>query len=357
MTARVTLALGYDVVIAPSLDGLGQELARLGAPGRAVVVTDENVARLHLDRAIRAMPGWQTRTIVVPAGEERKTPATWLEVVEGIVAAGADRATPVLALGGGVVGDLAGFAAASVLRGLPFVQVPTTLLAMVDASVGGKTGVNLPAGKNLLGAFHQPRLVWAAADTLRTLPGEEFRCGLGEVVKHAVIDGEGAMSAVEGGADGLRDREEAAIAAVVEHSVRLKARIVEEDPFERGRRAVLNLGHTLGHAVEAVAGYGAIPHGEAVAIGLVGEARWTGGLPGADSELADRVAGLYARLGVATRAPRLDREALVRAVGFDKKRSRAMVTLAAPFGVGDVRLHALPLASVPDLVAALYPDA
>lgn len=285
----------YDVVIG---DGLlaraGAQLAPVLASRRCVVVTDEAVAALHLPALLHGLAeaGIEARTITVPPGEASKSLAQYGRVVEGLLAAGVDRRTAVLALGGGVVGDLAGFAAATTLRGLPFVQVPTTLLAQVDSSVGGKTGVNTAHGKNLVGAFHQPRLVLADTGVLATLPGRELRAGYAEVVKAGLIGDAGFYAWCEGhaaallgagagangagagggaagtGAAGGRE----ALAEAVLRACAFKAAVVGEDEREEaaeGGRALLNLGHTFGHALEAEMGYdGRLLHGEAVAAGL-----------------------------------------------------------------------------------------
>lgn len=364
---ELRLSLGYSVVVAPDFGGLGQAVSRalasdasgVAARGRrCVVVTNEMVDSLHGDacRHALAAAGWTPRTIHIPEGESNKNIHTWVELVEAVLALGVDRTTPLLALGGGVVGDIAGFAAATALRGIPLVQVPTTLLAMVDASVGGKTGVNAALGKNLIGAFHQPSLVWAPLGALSTLPLSEIRCGLGEVVKHAIIDGEEALAMLERDAPLLASAEPEALARVVSHSVRTKARIVESDPMERGMRAVLNLGHTVGHAVEAVAGFGNVRHGEAVALGILAEARWAARhLPGADTTLAPRLCSLFGAIGLPLAPPSgLNPAALVAAVGFDKKRAHAMVLVAVPLAVGEVRIHPLPLSACDGLIQALW---
>lgn len=347
----------YPVVLAPDLTGLGTALAEVLPVGRCALVTNDVVGPLHADAALAALrgTGWDPARIALANGEHHKNAATWLGLVDALLDAGVDRRTPVLALGGGVTGDMVGFAAASTLRGVPFVQVPTTLLAMVDASVGGKTGVNTRHGKNLLGAFWQPRLVYAPFASLRTLSDPELRCGLGEVVKHAVIAGEEAFAACEHHAPALVARDETALARVVRDSVRTKARVVEADPRESGLRAILNLGHTVGHAVESVAGYGALRHGEAVALGLVAIARfarsrgWT-----TDPALPDRLERLLDALGLPVCLPLdLDPEALAAAVFFDKKRTRGSITIAVPVALGRVDLRPLGVEEVPDLIRHL----
>jgi 3-dehydroquinate synthase len=347
----------YEVHLTGALSGLGAALAEVSAPGPCVLVTNPVVAPLHAEAAEAALraAGFAPVRVLVPDGEARKDLAAWSALVEDLLAAGADRRTPVLALGGGVTGDLTGFAAATTLRGLPFVQVPTTLLAMVDSSVGGKTGVNTARGKNLVGAFHPPVLVYAAFETLATLDDAELRCGLGEVVKHAVIAGDDALRACEDAAEALRARDPDALRAVVADAVRVKASIVAEDPYERGRRAILNLGHTVGHALETVCGYGALRHGEAVAIGLLAEARWAAraGLL-RDPALPDRIAALLGRLGLPTVPPQtLSLDALVRAAGFDKKRERGTLRVIVPIAPGAVEPRSVEAAEVPGLFASL----
>jgi 3-dehydroquinate synthase len=347
----------YEVVLADSFAGLGAELGRIFPVGRCALVTNDVVGPLHgaaLEAEV-ASAGWAPTRITLPDGEDHKDVSTWSGCVDALLDARVDRKTPVLALGGGVTGDMVGFAAASVLRGVPFVQVPTTLLAMVDASVGGKTGVNTRQGKNLLGAFWQPRLVWAAQASLRTLPDDEMRCGLGEVVKHAILADEAALARCESLAPRLVAREPGALAQVVADSVRCKAAVVMADPRESGVRATLNLGHTMAHVIEAVAGYGRVRHGEAVALGLVAILRFSrhrGWLR--DPGLVERVERLLAALGLPERIPPdLADDALIAAAGFDKKRTRGMLTLAVPVEVGNVDLRSLPMEEVGELVACL----
>lgn len=351
---------GYEVVLADDFVGIGDALSALLPRGRCVVVTNPIVGPLHASGLLDALTsaGWDPVAVEVADGEHAKHLDTWRSLVDALLDARVDRRTPVLALGGGVTGDLVGFAAATVLRGVPFVQVPTTLLAMVDASVGGKTGVNTRQGKNLVGAFHQPSLVWAPFHTLGTLPDDELRCGLGEVVKHAVIAGEDALVACEALAPALVGLEPAALRRVVADSVRTKAAIVADDPLEQGSRALLNLGHTLGHALEQVCGYGVLRHGEAVALGLLAMTRWvaaTGELEQPD--LPARLERLLGALDLPTVPPTgLDPAALARAVGFDKKRARGRLRVILPLAPGRVVLHDLAPEQIPALVATLFPD-
>lgn len=353
--AQVRVPLGaqaYDVVVADGFAGLGEAVRGVTGAKRALLVTDDRVGPLWADAAREALAagGVEADVLVVPAGEAHKNVETWWSIVDGALRRGVRRSTPLVALGGGVVGDLVGFAAATILRGLPFVQVPTTLLAMVDSSVGGKTGFDHPLGKNLVGAFWQPRLVWAALETLGTLPDDELRSGLGEVVKTALLaDATLTGRLLQRGGDVLATVADAA--DVVARCVSAKAAVVAADEREGGARASLNAGHTVGHAIEQVAGFGAIPHGEAVAIGLVAETRWAEreGLVAAPG-LAEQVHGLVARLGLATEVPDLDREALVAAMRLDKKGGGDTLVLPVIEAVAAWRLVDLPLGRLPELL-------
>lgn len=354
----LALTLGYDVVLASALVGLRVRMESLGLV-RAVVVTNPVVRALHGEALANELGELVADWIVLPDGESFKTLASWEIAVSGILASRPDRNTAVVAFGGGVVGDVAGFAAAATLRGLPLVQLPTTLLAMVDSSVGGKTGVNVPEGKNLVGAFHQPRLVWAAMHTLATLPARELRCGFGEILKHAVLESESAIAALEQAAPRIASGDPEALLAAVARSVRLKAAIVDQDPDERGVRATLNLGHTLGHAVERVAGYGAWSHGDAVALGVVAICRYAEQHGHSTTAgLSARVTALALALGLPTRMPdQFDSDALVEAMGFDKKRERGMVRLVIPQSAGHVQLVPVGRADLLELCAAARGDA
>ena len=312
---------GYSVVVgAGLLDALGALLEARGIDGKAVIVSDMNVARLYAHRVQASLErvGIVASLLVMEPGERAKSLDTVSMLYEGLVNAGLDRDGTVIALGGGVVGDTAGFAAASYLRGVSFVQVPTSLLAMVDASIGGKTGVNLPQGKNLVGAFKHPALVLADTETLATLPDRELRGGLAEAVKAALIARFGLYLRLRNGAPEASAAR--AWVGIVADAVKVKAEIVSEDPGERGRRILLNLGHTFAHAFEHVSEY-ALPHGEAVAVGLAGAVR----LAAALDELEDphyvrEVESLLQALGLPIRYPGPDPQALLDAMSTDKKR-------------------------------------
>jgi 3-dehydroquinate synthase len=286
----------------------------------------------------RGLEGFAQATLILPDGEPYKTLDSSAEVFAALAALGASRDATILALGGGVIGDLAGFAAACWMRGIDFLQMPTTLLAMVDSSVGGKTGVNLPAGKNLVGAFHQPRAVVADTSTLATLPEREYRSGLAEVVKYGAIGDPAFFAWLEAQADALNARDEAALAQAIAISCRHKAGIVARDEHEQGERALLNFGHTFGHALETATGYGSLLHGEAVAIGMLMAARLStelGRAPGAD---AQRLQALLARLGLPVAAPTGDTARLLELMRLDKKNLSGRVRLILWRGIGAAEL-------------------
>ena len=279
---------GYDVRVLPGgLERAGEMLTQRRLKGPVAVVSDENVAPLYADKVRLSLDaaGLESRLVLIPAGEGHKTVQTVNALWEAFLDAGLERSSTVLALGGGVTGDLAGFAAATFLRGVAWVAAPTSLLAMVDASLGGKTGADLPRGKNLVGAFHPPRLVLADPTTLASLPEAELRSGLAEVVKAGVIGDEALFRLCAQGWDGVLE----AMDNVVRRSMAVKIRLIQEDPYEKGQRAALNLGHTIGHALEAGSGY-RLRHGEAVAIGMVAAARLSERLGIAQVGLAEEIA-------------------------------------------------------------------
>lgn len=331
------------------LDQLGLSVSDRLPPGRCFVVTNDVVGPLHAPAALASLErsGWTPELMVLPDGEAHKDLATWSGLVLELLDRGLDRKTPVVALGGGVTGDLTGFAAGTAMRGVPLVQVPTTLLAMVDSSVGGKTAVNTPHGKNLVGVFHQPVLVHAPLDTLVTLDRAELRCGLGEVVKHAVLADPAFFEWLYQEGAALIAGQEQAVRHAVLRCCAIKAEVVAEDEREGGRRAVLNLGHTVAHALERVLGYGTLRHGEAVAIGIVAECALAERRGAAGPGLARRVSALLVQLGLPTTAPPgADPQSLLDAVWMDKKMSRGRLTLTVPVDVGDVRLERVEPAEV-----------
>ena len=301
----------------------------------ALVVSNTTVAPLYLERVAQGLDGLRWSSFLIEDGEAHKSFANVGRALEALAALGATRDACVIALGGGVVGDLAGFAAACWMRGIDFVQMPTTLLAMVDSSVGGKTGVNLPAGKNLVGAFHQPRAVVADIDTLDTLPDREYRAGLAEVVKGAAIGDADFFAWSEAHADALAARADAPLAEAIARKVRYKAGVVARDETEQGERALLNLGHTFGHALETAGHYTALLHGEAVAIGMLLAARLSERLGMSDAADTTRLHGLLVRLGLTTHLPAgSDPQQLLGLMRLDKKNLAGTLRLILWRGIG-----------------------
>jgi 3-dehydroquinate synthase len=332
---RVELAeRAYEVQVGSGLLDSPQ-LAALVTGAQAFVLSDANVAPLYLERVRRSLAGKQLHALVIPAGEQEKSLARFGEAMAALAAAGANRDVTVLALGGGVVGDLAGFAAACWMRGARFVQLPTTLLAMVDSSVGGKTAVDLPAGKNLVGAFHQPAAVLADLDTLATLPARELRAGLAEVVKAAAIADADFFGWLEANADGLLAGDASLLAHAIATAIAFKAGVVARDEKERGERMLLNLGHTFGHAIETEQGYGGLLHGEAVAVGMVMAANLSAQLGRAPAGDLQRLRALLTRLGLPTTMPQgLDPNAVLAHMRLDKKSVSGSLRLVLWRGIG-----------------------
>lgn len=331
---------GYEIHIGTGiLDTLGQGLCAVLPPCRAAILTDDTVATHYAARADASLreAGFDPGLVVFPHGEASKSLATIQTLYDGMFDLGLDRTACVVALGGGVCGDMAGFAAATFLRGIPFVQVPTTLLAMVDSSSGGKTGVNHTRGKNLIGAFHQPRRVWIDPLTLRTLPAREFRGGLAEVVKHGVIADEAYVSLVETQAEAILALEPTCLCEVIAGSCRIKGAIVSADEREAGVRAHLNFGHTFAHAYESLSAY-SIPHGEAVAMGMVAACHLAETLNLAAPDVRLRLCGLLKTLGLPVQAPVFPPDALLASMYGDKKTERGCLRFVLPTRIGAVAI-------------------
>ncbi|HSJ99169.1 MAG TPA: 3-dehydroquinate synthase, partial [Myxococcota bacterium] len=349
-TVRVELGeRSYDIRLGVDLlDQAGPAIAERTKARRAAIVTVPDVARRYaprLERGLRAA-GLKVRRLVVPDGERAKSFAWAQRLYDGLLDFEADRSTVVVALGGGVVGDLAGFVAATWMRGVPFVQVPTTLLAMADASVGGKVAVDLPRGKNLVGAFHQPRLVWMDLDTLRTLPRRQRAAGLAEVIKHGAIRDAALFERFERDVERILDLEPGPTLDVLARSCEIKAEIVSQDEREAGLRTLLNFGHTLAHAVETLTGYRRILHGEAVAIGMAFAARRSESLGHAPAGTADRLEALLRRAELPTEPPGFPRRAYLSALRVDKKRTDAHVRFVVLRGIGRADTVALTPAEI-----------
>jgi 3-dehydroquinate synthase len=315
---------------------IGADLSARPLASRYFIIGDRRVQTLHGDRLLRSLGrrGLHVDRIAFPRGEAAKTRATKQRVEDRLLALGAGRDTAILALGGGVSGDLAGFVAATWQRGVPLIQVPTTLLAMVDASIGGKTAINLPRGKNLVGAIHQPHAVYADINTLKTLPDPIFRDGIAEVIKGGAIAEAGLIRWLEANVAPLLARRPGVVAEVVARSVRVKARVVQRDEREAGRRAILNFGHTIGHALESVSKY-TLSHGRAVSIGIAVEARLAVDHAGLAASTADRIVALLHEFGLPTTIPRGLSLARIRAAThLDKKARAGRARYALPVALG-----------------------
>jgi len=336
-------ARAYDIVIgAGLLADAGARIAPFAPSKRVFVVTDANVAPLHLARleAGLAAGGLTAKTLTLPSGEAIKSYAGLAQVCDWLIAEGTSRKDIVVAFGGGVIGDLAGFAAGVVKRGVDFVQIPTTLLAQVDSSVGGKTAIDTQYGKNLVGLFHQPKLVLADLDVLKTLPERELRCGYAEVVKYGLIDMPAFYNWCEANAPAIMAGDPAALRYAVRCSVQAKARVVALDEREEGPRALLNLGHTFAHALEAEAGFdGALLHGEAVGVGMALAFDLSAQLGLCERQESARVGAHLARMGFGVDLKTLSggpyhADALVTAMGHDKKNAPGKLTLILARGIG-----------------------
>ena len=342
----------YPIVIGEgSLASLGERIRALGfREGSSVLVVTNPVVEGHYGRQTRsslAAAGFQVSSLVIEAGEDQKTPGSVALIHDAAFAAKLERSSLIVALGGGVVGDMAGFAAATWLRGIAVLQVPTTLLAMVDAAIGGKTGVNHPGGKNLIGAFHQPRLVLIDPTVLATLPEHEFRAGMAEVIKYGVIGDSELFAALERAAESgaLASREAMAageaslLQTLLERSAAAKAHVVAADEHEGGLRAILNYGHTLGHTVETLCGYGTYLHGEAVALGMLAAGALSSGMGLWSPDDERRQRALIAAAGLPLTWPPLDPEAVLACLQGDKKVRQGKVRFVLPTAIGRVEIR------------------
>ncbi len=338
---RVDIALGersYPILIGA---GLLEDAALIDVHVRArsvLIVTNETIAPLYGPALKRSLGERRIVEAVLPDGEQHKTLATMSRILDALMDARMNRDAAVIALGGGVVGDMAGFAAACYQRGVDYIQVPTTLLAQVDSSVGGKTGVNHPKGKNMIGAFHQPRCVLADIATLRTLSDREYRAGLAEVVKYGLIYDLEFLAWLESNTEALASREERAIIHAVRRSCEIKAEVVAADERESGLRAILNLGHTFGHAIETASGYGNWLHGEAVAAGMGIAADMSERLGWISVADRDRAIHLLSHFGLPTVAPKIGAARALELMGMDKKvlEGRVRLVLLRALGKADV---------------------
>ena len=318
---------GYDVIVG--------QVGNLPY-ANSIIVTDENIAKFQLEKieSVLRASGCEPKSIIIPAGEEHKNLETVSRLWKSFLDHGLDRKSTIIALGGGVIGDLAGFAASTYMRGINWIGIPTTLLSMVDASLGGKTGFDLPEGKNLIGSFHPPKLVLADPGFLLTLTERELRSGMAEVVKHGIISDPELFTLCSRGLDWVKDNLE----AIVKRAMAVKIKVIEEDPYEKGIRAALNLGHTVGHAVELVSKFN-LRHGEAIAIGTVVEAKYAERKGIASNGLADKIAETMSALGLPIHIPEeMPRKEIIRAMRVDKKKSAKAIRFALPVEIGKVEL-------------------
>lgn len=322
------------------LQDLGEELTRLKCAGKVGIVTDRNLAKHYLTQVTRRLKaaGYSVVSIVLPAGERTKTLRSIGTVMDALVDARFERSSTLLALGGGVIGDITGFAAAIYQRGIPFVQVPTSLVAQVDSSVGGKTGVDHPKGKNLIGAFNQPRAVFIDPAMLATLPPREWKAGLAEVIKYGVIADAAFFDYLERHIEAINRLTDDTVAHIVKRSCEIKAQVVSEDEREADRRRILNFGHTIGHALESLGGYRGFIHGEAVAVGMVYEADLARHLGYCGEEMVARLRALVKAAGLPDRLPKVAFNALWAAMQQDKKVSAGTIYCVVPERIGVVRI-------------------
>ncbi len=354
--ACVSIDLGdrsYDIHIAPGLLDQPQTWSGLPRASTALIVTNEVVAPLYLARLRERLSGVYGRveSLVLPDGEAQKSWDSLDRIIDHLLAVAADRKTVLFALGGGVIGDLTGFAAAIYMRGVPFVQVPTTLLAQVDSSVGGKTAINHPRGKNMVGAFYQPVRVVADLDTLDTLPDRELSAGLAEIIKYGPIADAAFLDWIEQNLPALRARDKAALAYAVQRSCEIKAWVVGQDERESGLRAILNFGHTFGHAIETGMGYGAWLHGEAVGCGMVLASDLSARLGLVPTAFVDRMKRLIQAAGLPVVAPALGLSRYLELMQVDKKNEGGDIRFVVIEGLGQAGVRSAPTELVAEVLA------
>ena len=356
-TATVEIDLGdrcYDILIGPGLFDAASSWAGLPRAAVALIVTNDTIAPLYLERLKSQLAPLYRRVeaVVLPDGEQHKSWASLDQVIDHLLAGAADRKTVLFALGGGVIGDLTGFAAAIYMRGVPFVQVPTTLLAQVDSSVGGKTAINHPRGKNMVGAFYQPVRVIADLDTLDTLPDRELSAGLAEIIKYGPIADATFLDWIEANLDALLARDKSALAYAVKRSCEIKAWVVGQDEREAGLRAILNFGHTFGHAIETGLGYGEWLHGEGVACGMVLASELSARLGLMPATFVDRMTRLIERARLPVKAPPMPIDRWLDLMRVDKKNEGGEIRFVVIEGLGRAGMRGAPDAMVTEVIAA-----
>ncbi|CAM3923370.1 3-dehydroquinate synthase [Roseateles saccharophilus] len=355
-TVRILLPdnRNYEIRIGSGLLDAASSWQGLPKAGAAVIVSNETVAPLYAERLKSQLRAVYPRVdlVVLPDGEQHKDWASLNRICDHLLGEALDRRTVLFALGGGVIGDMTGFAAAIYMRGVPFVQVPTTLLAQVDSSVGGKTAINHPLGKNMLGAFYQPERVIADLDSLDSLPDRELRAGLAEIIKYGPIADAGFLCWIEDNLDALLARDKAVLGYAVRRSCEIKADVVGQDEREQGLRAILNFGHTIGHAIEAGLGYGAWLHGEAVACGMVLAADLSQRKGLMPTAFVGRLRALIERAGLPVRPPKLGAERYLQLMRVDKKAEAGAIRFVLIEELGRAGLHAVPDALIAETLAA-----
>ena len=355
-TVRISLPgdRDYEIRIGTGLLDAPSSWQGLPKAAAAVIVTNETVAPLYAERLRERLRAAYSRVdlVVLPDGEEHKSWASLNRIFDHLLGEALDRKTVLFALGGGVIGDMTGFAAAVYMRGVPFVQVPTTLLAQVDSSVGGKTAINHPLGKNMLGAFYQPERVIADLDTLDTLPDRELKAGLAEVIKYGPIADAGFLCWIEDNLDAMLARDKAVLGYAVRRSCEIKAEVVGQDEREQGLRAILNFGHTIGHAIEAGMGYGQWLHGEAVACGMVLAADLSERMGRMPAGFVERLRRLIERAGLPVQPPKLGAERYLQLMRVDKKADAGAIRFVLVEALGKAGLHAVPDALIAETLTA-----
>ncbi len=335
-----------------TLKDLCKNLKKIIPQGKVALITNIPIAKIYLETVKTGLEkeGYEVLEIKIPEGERYKSLGGAKKIYDRLVDFSLERVSPIISLGGGVIGDLSGFVAATFLRGVPWIQVPTTLLAQVDSSVGGKTAVNHPKGKNLIGAFYQPRLVFIDIATLKTLERREFLAGMAEVVKYGIITNEGLFRFLERSISQILALDEESLSAIVKRSLTIKAEIVERDEREAGLRSILNLGHTLGHAIEAISGYTTYRHGEAIAIGMVGAAKISANLGICKKGVFEQIEQLLQRIGLPTDLPFQGKD-LIPFMEVDKKVVSGKVRFILIEEIGKVRISPLRPEEIVDLLS------